>query len=246
MALRQALSREGLISLGLYLSVGLFIHASNTLSSIYWAVPFGPSDLATMMKQAQDVLSWFDNMQNPVPTWYLSDYEVWDVYDENRVKTGRLHQRGKTLAKGDYHIIVHVWKRNAKGEWLIDKRTPRYGNDSIDGKWETTGGCAVAGEDSLTAALREAKEELGIDLNPHKGELFSSTATKWDDGHTAFVDVWVFEYDEPIEEIAFDGREVSEVLWASTNKIREMAASGEFLYSEWYPYFEEMVSIWKT
>jgi hypothetical protein len=27
-----------------------------------------------MMKQSQDVLRWFDNMQNPVPTWYTNDY----------------------------------------------------------------------------------------------------------------------------------------------------------------------------
>lgn len=46
--------------------------ASNTLSSIYWAIPFGQSDIDTMMQQSQDVLFWFDNMRNPVPTWYLS------------------------------------------------------------------------------------------------------------------------------------------------------------------------------
>ena len=39
-------------------------------------------------------------------------------------------------------------------------------------KWETTGGSALAGDDSLTAALRETKEELGIDLDPQKGVLF--------------------------------------------------------------------------
>lgn len=50
-----------------------FYIASNTLSSIYWAVPFGTSDLDTMMQQAQDVLMWFANMQNPVPTWYLKE-----------------------------------------------------------------------------------------------------------------------------------------------------------------------------
>ena len=44
--------------------------ASNTLSSIYWALPFGQSDMHTMLKQAQDVLSWFDHMRNPVPSWY--------------------------------------------------------------------------------------------------------------------------------------------------------------------------------
>ena len=53
-----------------------FYIASNTLSSIYWAVPYGPSDLDTMMKQAQDVLTWFDNMKNPVPTWYLKDFYI--------------------------------------------------------------------------------------------------------------------------------------------------------------------------
>ena len=53
-----------------------FYIASNTLSSIYWAMPFGQSDLDTMMKQSQDVLEWFDNMRNPVPTWYLKDFHI--------------------------------------------------------------------------------------------------------------------------------------------------------------------------
>jgi len=28
-------------------------------------------EIAVMKKQAQDVLTWFDNMNNPVPSWYL-------------------------------------------------------------------------------------------------------------------------------------------------------------------------------
>jgi len=48
----------------------VFYIACNTLSSIYWAIPFGQSDVDTMMEQARDVLTWFDNMKNPVPTWY--------------------------------------------------------------------------------------------------------------------------------------------------------------------------------
>ncbi len=44
--------------------------ASNTLSSIPWAIPFGKQEIATMIKQAKEVLSWYDNMKNPVPTWY--------------------------------------------------------------------------------------------------------------------------------------------------------------------------------
>lgn len=47
-----------------------FYISSNTLSSVYWAIPFGQSEINTMIKQSQDVLTWFDNMKNPVPTWY--------------------------------------------------------------------------------------------------------------------------------------------------------------------------------
>ena len=46
--------------------------ASNALSSIYWAPQFGQGELDTMLQQAQDILSWYDGMQNPVPSWYHS------------------------------------------------------------------------------------------------------------------------------------------------------------------------------
>lgn len=53
-----------------------FYIASNTLSSIYWAIPFGQREIDTMMRQSQDVLAWFNNMQNPIPAWYLQDFYI--------------------------------------------------------------------------------------------------------------------------------------------------------------------------
>jgi serine/threonine-protein kinase len=50
--------------------------SSNTLSSIYWAIPFGQGEIDTMLKQSHDVLRWYDNMQNIVPTWYLKDFYI--------------------------------------------------------------------------------------------------------------------------------------------------------------------------
>lgn len=43
---------------------------SNTLSSLPWAVPFGEDDVQTMRKQADEILLWYDNMTEVVPTWY--------------------------------------------------------------------------------------------------------------------------------------------------------------------------------
>lgn len=53
-----------------------FYISSNTLSSIYWAMTFGEKEITTMKNQARDVLSWFDNMNNPIPTWYLENFYV--------------------------------------------------------------------------------------------------------------------------------------------------------------------------
>ena len=49
---------------------------SNTISSIYWAIPFGENEITTMKNQARDVLTWFDNMNNPVPNWYLENFYI--------------------------------------------------------------------------------------------------------------------------------------------------------------------------
>jgi aminoglycoside phosphotransferase (APT) family kinase protein len=51
-----------------------FYISSNTLSSIYWAIPFGEKEITTMKNQARDVLSWFDDMNNPIPIWYLENF----------------------------------------------------------------------------------------------------------------------------------------------------------------------------
>ncbi len=44
--------------------------SSNTLSSLYWAIPFGENEVETMRKQGREVLLWYNNMRDPVPTWY--------------------------------------------------------------------------------------------------------------------------------------------------------------------------------
>ena len=44
--------------------------SSNTLSSLPWAIPFGEKEINVMINQAKDVLSWYNDMKNIVPSWY--------------------------------------------------------------------------------------------------------------------------------------------------------------------------------
>ncbi|SCC34483.1 serine/threonine protein kinase [[Bacillus] enclensis] len=53
-----------------------FYISSNMLSSISWAIVFGEKEVEVMKEQANEVMEWFDGMNNPVPTWYLEDFYV--------------------------------------------------------------------------------------------------------------------------------------------------------------------------
>ncbi|MCL1849410.1 MAG: NUDIX domain-containing protein [Clostridiales bacterium] len=146
--------------------------------------------------------------------------ELWDVYDAERKPTGRTHRRGEPLPPGDYHIVVHVWMQNSKGEFLITKRAP---NKLYPNMWETTGGSALVGDDSLTAAIREVKEETGLDLIPENGRCIH-TAIEGED----ICDIWLFKQDFNIDDVVLQEYETIDAKYATADEIRAMLRSGEF------------------
>lgn len=205
-----------------------------TLHSSPYGIPFYKNFGFTATGAEQKIDSFIITPMEYIPN------EIWDVLDENRNLTGRYIERGRPWREGNYHLVVHVWKRNNKGEWLIDKRTPRK-TDNLGGKWETTGGSATAGDSSLGAALREVKEELGLNLTPENGRLVYSYANKGFKGYAGFVNVWVFDCDCSLEDIVLQENETCEAMWAGSDKIKEMIANGEFLGREIYPYLDELL-----
>ncbi len=82
--------------------------------------------------------------------------EIWDLYTKYREKTGREHIRGEQIPEGCYHLVVHVWIRNSKGEYMISQRAANRPTFPL--MWECVGGSVVKGESSIEGAIREAKE----------------------------------------------------------------------------------------
>lgn len=162
--------------------------------------------------------------------------ECWDIYDINGNKTGRITERGKAIYQGGFHLVVHVWIRNGKGEYLISQRTP---NKTFPNMWECTGGSAVAGENSLLAALREVREELGIALPPEKGMLWKRIVRDYGI-MPDLCDIWIFEFDFPIEDVVFQEGETCNAMWASKEKIYEMLENGEFVGRDIFTYIDEL------
>ena len=131
--------------------------------------------------------------------------------------------RGDPIPPGRCHLVVHVWLQNAKGEWLISQRAAGRPNWPL--MWETVGGSVTAGEDSLAGALREVKEEVGIDLMPDAGTCLKSCVRPGND----ITDVWLFRYDGDIDLRRATTDEVARSRWMTAEEIGALRDEGELV-----------------
>ena len=160
---------------------------------------------------------------------YVPDAEIWDLYDENRELIGKDHVRGEQLPIDGYHLVAHVWIRNSKGEYLIAQRSANRPTFPL--VWECVDGSVIKGEDSLQGALREVKEEVGVDLLPEKGHVILSDIKKIEFGKVVnkIVDVWLFEYDGEVDLSNATTDEVAQVAWMNRSQIKELFDANMFV-----------------
>lgn len=166
--------------------------------------------------------------------------ELWDVVDEHGRPKGYTHNRELPMREGDYHFSVTVWIVNERGEFLISRRAQ---GKRAAGMWEPTGGCTLAGEDQITAALREVKEELGLDLCRENGEAFKTYPCPHNDGKgMALITVWIFRQDFDISDVKLQPEETDAAMWVTADEIRSMVEEGRFVA---YDYIEDLLEYLK-
>lgn len=150
--------------------------------------------------------------------------EIWDLYDENGKLTGKDHIRGEKVPDGYFHLVVHVWIKNSKGEYLIAQRAADRPTFPL--MWECVGGSVTKGENGLQGAVREVKEEVGIDLSPADGKLvFSRVRKHFND----IFEVWLFDYDGDIDLKNATTAEVVQTAWLNRSEIKALFEQGKFV-----------------
>ena len=142
-----------------------------------------------------------------------------DIYDENRVFQGKIHLRGKPWQPGEYGLVVCAWVYDGHGNFLLTRRAPEK---SFPGTWENSGGAVKAGEDSLTAMIRELSEETGIRAQAEEFELIDRGM----DSCTHY-DFYCIRKPVSLEKIVLLPGETDGVMWADYEKIHRMIDSGE-------------------
>ena len=151
--------------------------------------------------------------------------ELWDVYDINRKKTGKLTERGpNALKEGEYHIIVTGIIMNSKNELLISRRAKHKKNPLM---WEFTTGSVLAGEDSREGVLREIEEELGIKLEANDAIYFKEV--RRNDYPSDFKDLWLFKKDIDIKDLTFPDGEAIEAKWVTIEEFMNMFNNKEII-----------------
>lgn len=159
--------------------------------------------------------------------------EIWDLYDARGQLTGKTMRRGEDVPAGLYHLAVHIWPMNSRDEFLIQQRSPMV--QWKPNLWAVTGGSAVSGEDALTAARRELREEIGYDAR--EDELLPIARLR---RANSFCGVFALNTDWPAEAFTLQREEVSAVRWCNGAKLLHMV-SENVLYNYGDAYFKMLL-----
>ncbi len=99
--------------------------------------------------------------------WRGAEMELLDIVDEKGNPTGETVPREVAHREGIRHHTAHVWifrRRGGVVQILLQKRSDS--KDSDPGCYDiSSAGHIPAGSDYIPSAVRELKEELGVDMN---------------------------------------------------------------------------------
>src|SRR6266481_4148048 len=114
--------------------------------------------------------------------------EIFDVVNERDEVIGQ-ERRSEVHRLGLQHRAVHVLIFNGRGEVFLQKRSMK--KDTFPGAWDSSAsGHLDTGETYDACAVREVREELGLELAATPERLFKMTACL----ETGQEHVWVYRH----------------------------------------------------
>lgn len=151
--------------------------------------------------------------------------EYFDILDENGNKTGKTKLRSEVHRDGDWHKAVHIWIINNNGDVLLQRRCAT--KDSNPNMLDiSSAGHISAGDDSVTSAIRELKEELNLDVNPDELKFIKTIkrSSRYTETfiNNEFDDMYILITDKDISEMKYQESEISEIFFVSYKKFKEM------------------------
>lgn len=151
--------------------------------------------------------------------------EYFDILDENGNKTGKTKLRSEVHRDGDWHKAVHIWIINNNGDILLQRRCAT--KDSNPNMLDiSSAGHLSAGDDSLSGAIRELKEELNIDVKPEDLQFIKTLkrSSKYTETfiNNEFDDLYILRTNKKIEDMKYQEEEISEIFYVPYKEFKKM------------------------
>ncbi len=139
--------------------------------------------------------------------------EYIDILDEQGNLTGKTGTREEVHKKGYWHRAINVFMINKDNQLLIQKRAAS--KKKHPNLWDySCAGHLSAGDSSISGAMREIEEELGIKVEEKNMKLIDtllkSYSPKPDFFENEFQDIYLCLQDIAAEEITLQLEEVAE------------------------------------
>ena len=170
--------------------------------------------------------------------------EYFEVYNQKEQPLNKIVARGTKLNPGEFFLVVHVWIKNAKNEYLIQQRAKA--SDPIPYQWATTTGLPNVGESLVDAAIRETKEEIGVSIDTNYLEKLDKIITVQSKYRT-ITHVYLYRKDIDIEVLNLDTSEVKNVKFSPLKDILKMVKNEQFWnYAKLldYPDYFKLLESW--
>ena len=149
--------------------------------------------------------------------------ELLDVYNTEHEPTGRTVARGGEVHEGERLLVVHALVLNSRNELLIQRRSPN--KDRYPGCWDvSSGGFVQSGENSAAAAIRELREETGLEVSPDELRFLFTEPFSF-----ILDDFYLVRVDAVIQSLQLQKNEVTEVRWATQQEVESMIGDGRFV-----------------
>lgn len=145
-----------------------------------------------------------------------------DVLDENGNPTGESKTKAEIHEHGLWHNSSHIWIYNSNGEIMLQLRAKdKY---SYPGLWDiSAAGHTDSGETPIESAVREMKEEIGLDVTPEQLEFggkrkFSQPIENTDWYENEFGYIYFYKYDGRVNDLSMPDGEVEKLEFISIDR----------------------------
>ena len=159
----------------------------------------------------------------------IEETEQLEVLDESGEPTGEVKPRGEVHRDGDWHRAFHLWVVHPDGCVLLQRRSRQ--KDLAGGKVDVSVAGHVRPGETLLDILREAEEEIGLELRPGDLSFLETVRSerRYSEGaiDRELQDVYVTLVEgRNLHDYWMDCREVSVLYEAPIDRVREFFRHG--------------------